>query len=170
MRTYKHANIKKGLSLIEVVVYVAIIALILVAVVNLLLSFSSATAKIKNTRTISISAQTTLDRVLQEARAAQRVVFSDSVFNMSPGVLKLEGIGGSPTTTFSVVSGRIQIVQGSAPVFLTGGRATVDSLIFRIATTSISESVKIELQVSAGSGNTKVAKNFYTSAVLRGSY
>lgn len=161
---------KKGLSLIEVMVYVAVIGLILIAVVNLLLSFSSATAKIKNTRTVSLSAQTAFDAMLRETRVAKRIVFTDSVFNVSPGILKVEGVGGLSTTTFSVVNNRIQMVQGGPSVFLTDARVKVDSLIFRSATTSVSELVKIELQLSTGSGSLYTSKSFYTSAVLRGSY
>jgi prepilin-type N-terminal cleavage/methylation domain-containing protein len=156
----------EGFTLIEMIIYIAIAAVVLALAVNslgaLLKSFNDA----KITSKINNSAEAAMERIARETRNAYAVNLS-SVFGSSPGRLKLDtyDVSGATTTVdFYLDNGKLTVAEGSGsgnPLTLDG--ISVSNLVFRqIAASTTSKAVKIEMTVQG--------KNFYNTAILRGSY
>lgn len=159
----------RGFSLIETVVYIAILAVISVIAVNTLLLIHSSLAEIRATRVLNAAAAVAMERTIRTIRDAKAVNVSASTLDSSPGLLSLTGSEPTPLTyVFSRDANGALILNGSA---LTPPGVMVMNLIFRrIVAGTISEAIKVELTVAASSGRATTTQNFYGTAVLRNSY
>ena len=157
-----------GFSLIEVVVYVAILAVISVVAVNTLLLIHRALAEIRTTRSLDATAAVAMERMIRTIRDAK------SVTSIVGTTLVLAGSEAAPVTyTFDVDANTLRIDSGSGPVILTPPGVTVSGLAFQksdLATGGKSEAVKVVLTLQASSGQTVKTQSFYGTAVLRNSY
>ncbi|PJE64179.1 MAG: hypothetical protein COU90_03705 [Candidatus Ryanbacteria bacterium CG10_big_fil_rev_8_21_14_0_10_43_42] len=158
---------KRGYTLIETVIYIALVIVIAVVFVQVLVFFAQGFRQAKELRTMHFSAETALERIVREIRFADGVTIGSSVFDTHPGVLTLSSI--DPTTevpqiiTISTSGSQLTLQKDSAsPDFLTPNTVTVENIVFRYIATPISEAIKIELRING--------KNFYSTALLRRSY
>lgn len=164
------AEQRKGFTLVEMLVYVGLMVVVLVALVNMLLSMSKAYGYLKYSKHLQTSAVTSLDRMVRDIRNAVSVNVAQSTLDSSPGVLTINTTtvsGTAQTFKYYISGGAVKVVQDGADLGpLTLPDVTVNSLIFRKIETGISQAIKIELTLTAG---TRTA-NFYDTAILRGSY
>lgn len=162
------ASRKKGFTLIEILIYAALLVLLIVLMANSVASLSHIITEAKTERTLRSSAETALERITREIRFAETVNTSSSVFGAHPGTLVLTSIDPfteSPqTVTISVASNRVTIQEGTGPIEeLTSDNAIVSNLVFRhMLNSGTSESIRTELTIGASS--------FYTTTGLRRSY
>ena len=153
---------KKGFTLIETIIYTAIIAAIFILVVNslsiVIKAFNQGRVAIK----INNSAEVAMERMTREIRFAYDI---DGSSDLSHLVLNTD-------VEFYLDSGKIMIIdRGANAVALTSDDLTVTNLIFRqINSSSVSKAVKIEMAIQGSSGNYQKTENFYNTAILRGSY
>jgi hypothetical protein len=163
-----------GFSLVEMLLYVAILAVTSIIIVNTLILLMTSFASVKISKTLGISASTGLERIVREVRNSESIDFAESTLNSNPGVLKLnvEGADGVPyTALFYIENGVLKVKKNSGPgQALTLLNATPVSLVFRRITTLQGEAVRVELTLSATERNITRTENFYASAILRGSY
>lgn len=164
----------KGFSLIEMLVYVGILALILVLLVNALLLVGSVRGRLGASRELNRSAVTALERMTRDIQSATSTNDAQSSFGSHPGQLTVEGFdsAGTPTAiTFALNGTTLEVSEGGSVVGdLTGDDTEVTSLIFRKITTVISTAVRIEMTLQAGTGASQQTETFYATAILRGSY
>ncbi len=159
---------KRGYSLIETVVYVALVAFLLASIASGTKLLFTAYQKTKAVRMVENGAIDTMDRIVRETRNSTSVNTSGSSFNVASGILSL--VSGATTTKFYVSNNRVYIDQnGSTIGALTPSTIKVPALTFRYIDTGNSEAVKIELTLSA-STTPSFSESFYDSVVLRGSY
>src|SRR3989344_6135914 len=85
----------KGVSIIETLVYIAIVGFLVVFVVNSALGISTAANKTRLQRNILGEAGIGTERIVREIRLAKSVVVSDSVFGNESGILKLDTVKSS---------------------------------------------------------------------------
>jgi len=155
-------KMKKGFTLIETIIYTAIIAVIFILVVNslsiVIKAFNQGRVAIK----INNSAEVAMERMTREIRFAYDI---DGSSDLSHLVLNTD-------VEFYLDSGKIMIIdRGTNAVALTSDDLTVTNLIFRqINSSSVSKAVKIEMAIQGSSGNYQKTENFYNTAILRGSY
>jgi type II secretory pathway pseudopilin PulG len=161
---------RKGFSLVETVVYIGMVIVILVALVNMLLSMSRAYGYLKYSRHLQSSATASVDRMARDIRNSVSIDVVQSTLDSNPGILTLNTTteaGAAQTFQYYISSGVIHVKQDGVDLGpLTLPDVTVNSLIFRKIETGISQAVKIEMTLTAG---TRTA-NFYDTAILRGSY
>lgn len=164
---------RRGFSLIEVIVYIAILAVLSTFAVNTLLLIHSSLAEIRVTRALNASAAVAVERMIRVIRDGRSVNIGASTFGSSPGVLALTG-SESPALThrFSVSGKALLLESGSNPaVRLTPSGVLVENLVFRLVTASTtSQAIKVELTLAASTGKATTTQNFYGTAVLRNSY
>lgn len=163
------------MTLIEVIIYTAILAIIFILVVNslsvVIKAFNQGRVAIK----INNSAETAMERMTREIRFAYDID-SLSVFDSHPGHLVLNtyvlGTETPTTVEFYIDSGKLMVKEGVLPAEqLTSSELNVENLIFRqIAASSISKAVKIEMTIQGSSGNYQKTEDFYNTAILRRSY
>lgn len=164
----------RGFSLLEMVIYVAILAVIAAVVVGSLLPLARSYREVVMALSINNAASAALERMVRDIRAASAIA-PGSVFNTSPGVLVLTSTdgGGNPTTiTFDVSGSAVRITEGAGtPYALTGSAATISSLTFiSQANATTSTTIGIDMTVSATVGQATRTSRFVSSATLRNSY
>ena len=163
----------RGYTLIEAIIYIAILAVMVVVFVSLLITMTRAYASFRLARDIVSSSETALERLIGEVRNAGGVNAS-SVLGTDPGRLVLDttdGNGAATTMDFYLFNDVLMLKEGSnVAASTTSARVKVDNLVFRQINTAESSAVKVEMTLSASRGTVNKIAKFYTTAVLRGSY
>ena len=159
-----------GYTLIEAIIYIAILAVLAVTFISLLFTMTRAYVNFRLTRDIVSSSSLALERMIGEIRRAEAVNVSSALPDRL--VLDTTDNGGSATTmVFFLSSGVLMIKEGSgAAASTTSARVVVDNLVFRQTNTPESSAVKVEMTLSASRGEVTRTEKFYATAVLRGSY
>jgi len=167
-------NKKKGFTLIEMIIYITILSALFILIINTLLLISKSYKSIKLTNDINNSASASLERIIRELRLAQNVNTSLSLLSSSPGKLVLnttDNLGTPIVLDFYVENDTLKLNEdGVLSGVLIRDNVKVTNLIFRHIISTSSESVKVELTLTGSEGNTTKTENFYSTAVLRGSY
>lgn len=168
------SSAEKGFSLVEMLIYIFILTIILAVVTNSIYSLSKSYRSIRSADTLEASAMSSLDRIVREIHDATSVDTALSTLDTSPGVLMLnttDEAGVATTIKFLVTSQALRVQEAGVDVGpLTDSSARVTSLIFRSITTAQSKAVKVEMTIESGVGSSYKSRNFYSTAVLRGSY
>ena len=92
---------RKAFTLIELIIYIGISALVLVTLTNLTLNLIGVSVKIDTATDVLYSSRIIIQRFMQEIRMADDVDIASSVFGTNPGKLVLQKSGGG-TITFDV--------------------------------------------------------------------
>jgi len=170
----KSYKLKAGFSLVEMLFYVAILTLSLIAVTQTLLVVTRSYGVLRNAQHIEKESAFSLERMLREIRDASDIDDAGSTVGSHPGVLSLrttDAFGAARTVEFSLVSGKLSLKENGAMTgALTGTSTSISNLVFRKITTPRSKGVKIEMTMQAGSGHTARSEDFHGTAVLRDSY
>ncbi|TAK57474.1 hypothetical protein EPO17_01890 [Patescibacteria group bacterium] len=172
MRKYFHK--KAGVSLVEMLIYIALLTSVTALVVNGLVSMSRTYNDLRLSKNITTSATGALTRMVYEIRQAQSVDADQSTFVTSPGELSLNTTpaSGIPTTVkFYVQNGVLRVMTGGVDEGqITLSNTTVSSLTFNRVQNSISQAIKINLTLQSTVGTKTKTETFYTTAVLRNIY
>lgn len=174
---HKHFNHRmKGMTLIEVLIYLSMLVVLLGAIIQSTLILSTHYRAVRNTRDIEDSAIAVLDRIVREARSADEILAASSTFLVSPGALGLVSndlaTGQSTTTRFYVTNSKLYISENGVELGpLTKESVKVIGFTLYQISSSNSTAVKIELSLQADEATPAViSKNFYDTVVLRGTY
>ncbi len=160
MRSDRH-----GYTLVELVVYITLLALLVIFVVNGVIALYRTFSMMRIEQSIVINGDGALATIVRELRSATSITVASSVLGAHPGTLVTNN------KTYTVSSGRLQAQQGSVIQPLTGGNVTVTNLQFYRSTATLgTELVTIRLTIQAGSGVLQRSKKYYASVLLRGGY
>jgi hypothetical protein len=167
-----------GYSFVEVIIYLAMLIILLTAIINGTLLLAQSYRSVKVVRDIESSAITSMDRMTREIHDASDINGTLTTYNTNPGSLELDTTdtsGTAITLRFYALNGKVMMDKnGVTEGQLTESDVHVSSLIFRSITSSSSVAIKIEmtLQGTSTSNGTSslITKNFYDTAVVRGSY
>lgn len=180
-QTFFQTKKQSGFSLVEAIIYVAIVSFLFSAIVYSSVEIMKTYKKAKSRGQIENSANVALDRMMREVRSATSVDTSASCLYDPPfaagcdpeiGIIKLNKIvSGVPhTVRFYVVDGQVMVDEDDVLLGpITSKRTTIDALRLRRSATSTSETLKVELTISSTSFP-EIVSDFYTTGVLRGSY
>ncbi|OGZ33341.1 MAG: hypothetical protein A3I88_00660 [Candidatus Portnoybacteria bacterium RIFCSPLOWO2_12_FULL_39_9] len=165
----------RGFTFIEIIIYVAVLAVFSILVVDIILVLTESFGRFKTANRINSSAEVALERMVREIRLADDIDVSGSILNVSPGRLILKTIDPLTETTVQkeiFLAAAALTLQGdlSSPQSLTGSKVEATSLIFRLIETPLSKAIKIELELQSGEGNLQKSEKFYNTAILRRSY
>lgn len=162
----------RGFSIIEIIVYVAILSFISVTAVETIILMNSSLSQIRTIRILNSASSGTMERMARTIRDAKSVNVGSSIFDSSPGVLSLTGSESSPVVyRFSVSGGGLLLDTGGIQTVLTPPGVMVSNLVFRLITNgSISQAVKVEFTIAASNGRATTTQNFYDTILLRNSY
>lgn len=160
---------KKGFSLIEMLIYISLLAVVGVLIVNSMLFLAPSYNSLKVTRDINNAAVVTIERVTREIRAADSIHTANSVFNLVDGKLVLNT--GLSTVSIYLSDGRVYVQEGvGSPSPLTREGIEVTSLIFEHFIGPQSENIQMSMTVEGTSRTLTKNETFYTAAVLRNQY
>ena len=165
---------KKGITLVETIIYSTFLAILSIAAVTSLLLLNQSLQSIVLGRIVDDAAQEIMEKIIREVRYADSIDVAQSTLSTNPSVLVLDSTdsGGSPVEVqFSITSGVLELRRDGALVGpLTPNQVTISELVFDRITTTESEAVKISLVLEAQRGASVIEETFNTTAVLRGSY
>ncbi|MDO8424314.1 MAG: prepilin-type N-terminal cleavage/methylation domain-containing protein [bacterium] len=175
----KQKRLSKGFTLIEILVYIGVLVIVVLAVSSFFLWTIRSNAKSKAEIETLESARVAMGILTSEIREANSVYSPTSVFLSSGGQLSLETAKYLPageTTSFIdfyLCAKRLCLKkEGQDPVALTSDRTEIESLeFFQVLTTSTAPSIKIDLKInyktsSAGPGF-KASASLSSTAALR---
>ncbi len=165
-------TLKRGITLIETLLYVAIISILFTAFTFLLLTFLR--ARIKNQVISNIDQQSVLviHEITQAIRNAETITSPAVGSPSSTLILDALSVGVDPTR-FDVANGVLRIQEGAgSAVALTNNRVEVTDLTFSNLTAGSSPGIiQIELTLSSanpsGRNEYEYTKTATTSAALR---
>lgn len=161
---------RRGFSLIEVLIYVAVLVATSTVIVSALLTLSRSYAELSLMHAMQLSALTTFDRVSHEVRLAENVDIAGSTLGTHPGVLRLDNIteGVTDTVEFFLSGGTLRILENDVDAgALTVPDITVSNLVFQVIDNGVAEGVRTELTLRGSIGTTEVERVFYSFAVMR---
>lgn len=166
-------NNKKGFSVIELLIYIAILGMFLAVVMSSMISITKSYATIKSARSIHASAISSYERLANEIRGAKRVELGSSVLNLHPGVLTIvrDTAGGESISVFNIENNLLTIsVDGNKEGTLTKDDSTITNLVFRYFNGTNGGAIKIEMTIQSTHGNATQTESFSDTFTLRGAY
>ncbi len=157
----KHISTTQGFSLIELILYVALVSGMVLGFLSLSISVISARNKTYATQEVHANMQFALEVISDRIRSASGVNLGTSTFTTDPGVLSLSM--STPALDPTVIrlntdDGKLQITEGaSSTVFLTTDRVKVTNLVFTNLTgTSDHENIGIDATIEYNRSGTEV--------------
>ena len=170
----KHGFKNRGLTLVEMIVYIAVLILLTTAIVNSIVSLSLTYRQFKVAKRVGQSAMLAMERISREIRNADSVDTAQSLLDAHPGALQLNATtpgGTARIVKFYLEDGTLKVSEnGVAQGPLISSRASTTNLVFRLIPTPNSEAVKIEMTITATSSSYSKTEKFYDTIILRGSY
>lgn len=161
----------KGYSILETVIYSAILAVIVGLSIGSILSVYKGFNKAVVESRVSRNGEFVLDRIVRDIRSASSTDTGISIFGVNPGVLQL----GTIPIKYSLSSTTLQRQESGGPEQnMTSPNVKVTNLIFFrdsfLSSQISSEIIKVEFTLESGDGKFLKTKKFFGSAVLRGAY
>jgi type II secretory pathway pseudopilin PulG len=169
-----HFRRNNGFSLVEMLVYIAILTLLVGVLISSLRAIVTTYRHIKVSRTIETSALTALERITREIKNGESITVGSSTFGNASGSITI--VGKSPTETSKTTyiylqNGVLRIDEdGVQKGQLTSSSTVVTNFTLRFINQTISDAVKVELTLQAGQNDYQRQESFYSTAILRGSY
>ncbi|MES2213964.1 MAG: hypothetical protein V4465_01030 [Patescibacteria group bacterium] len=164
---------KRGYSIIEMVLYVATLVFMLVVMMNVLRSIIVLERQLASSRAIENSAAFGIERLVREIRQAKSVNVGSSTLDVNPGRLVLnstDSSGAAETVEFFVQNGVMRLkINGSDRGALTESKTTLSRLVFSRMATSTTEAIRTQITLESGTSTTYKTANFYSTTLLRGS-
>ncbi len=164
---------QKGFTIVETIIYVAIIGVFMSTVILFGISAVQTAEKAVVAQEVQQNARFAMERVVREVRGAEALNIGLSTFANVSGVLALDvSTGGNTPTVFDLDAGRLRVTQGANPsVYLTTDDVEVTE--FRVENRSVSgrtENVQIILTIQSAAGSGIVynaTTTLQSSAVIR---
>ena len=158
-----------GLSLIETMIYIAILLAVLLLFVNMILPISESYINIRMIRKLDSAAISSMDRMTREIRDASSINIA-SILGVDQSRLVVD----NPDATqviFSMVDNQIHIVNdGVDSGSLLPPGITTPIFNIRRVLTGHSVGVRIEMILEGSERNIPRYQKYYSTVTLRGSY
>lgn len=165
---------KKGITLIESIVYFSLLAILVSVVMTSLISLFKSYSYVQAEQDIEATAIQVFDKLTRDIKNANSVVTASSSFNVPQGAVAVT----IASTTASVVETyryywnnyTVQISRDSTQLgMLSSKTVTVGSFTARHINGTSTQAIKFEmnLTITPHFGTTTISKNFYTTIQLR---
>lgn len=162
---------KKGFSIIEILIYLAIFTVMSIVVINSFIIILSSSSTIRSNHDLLDSGSVAMERISHEIRKAKNIDLVNSVFDSNSSVLQLTDVDGTSNINFRKDGDNLDISKnGGSLGNLLAENIHLNSLIFRRIVTAQGEAVKIEIQLQDTRGKANKSANFYDTVILRGGY
>lgn len=163
----------KGVSIVESIIYISILALFTAVVMSALVGFSQSYRKLRTARIIATSATIALDRMVREFRIAESVDLVWSVLESDAGRVRLlttDDDGYAHTVAFALEEGRLVLYEDDVLIGpLTSEHASTTKARFTRVSTPHSQALRVEVSITAGANEYLRTEDFIVAGQLRNS-
>lgn len=164
---------EEGFSLVEVILYMAVLAVVVTILIGSLTVMAEVQEKIAAGKAVDRSAVVALDRLLRETRLSDSIDMGNSFFNEDESVLVLnrEEESGNVSIVFYVsADGHLHVEKGGVDERLTHKNTNIKE--FRLIEVDSGEMDAVRVRVTIGHpySEGEIEQTFYSTAILRGSY
>ncbi len=168
-------NNNKGFSLVEIIVYFGLLAIISTLVIGSIITLFKNYNIVRANQDIEYNAISILDKLTRDARDAVFINMADSSFSVAQGAVSLN-IGSSTNDTssstakFYLSNNKIKYMKDGVDFGnLSTNSVTVSNFKIYYINSSSTEAIKVELnlEVTPHLHPTTISKNFYTTIQLR---
>lgn len=166
----KKSSFQEGYSMLELIVYLAIFAVISLVLVKSLITSINTYAQAQEYRRLQNNGELVMERITREIRQAKTITAGSSTFDNNNGVLVLTGndLSNTPqTVTFATSGNTITVTVNGTTSILTSSQVAPVSLVFRNVNTGGNNALKIELKLKTIVGPL-VTSDFYNTVSLKG--
>ncbi|MDO8577313.1 MAG: prepilin-type N-terminal cleavage/methylation domain-containing protein [Candidatus Wildermuthbacteria bacterium] len=160
----------KGFTLVEILVYLALLVLVIGAVLSFLLFVADSQVALVSRRSVTLEGSGALEFMAKEIREARSIYTPTSVLDLHPGQLSLETKKAMPEgeqetfVDFFLCEERLCMKRESqTPIALTSPSVKVVNLVFRQVLSGSIPSLRVELGLSSNENQT----NFSQAVSLR---
>ena len=160
----------KGFSLLELVVAIAIFAILMGAVVTFFLSMNNSSIRTTASRDVTENARRALDEITYEIRSAKGVYTpTTTASQLSLETLRYLPSGENDTFIDFFLCGTAVCLkkESQEPVAITSNSVQVTSLSFTQISTGTTPSIKVSLTMNSGSGSNYYSTSLTSTASLR---
>lgn len=145
-------NASRGFTLIETLIYIAIIGLLAGGLISFTLSIIGTRAKAYVAQEVHSNMRSAVDTISQKIRASTGVNTGASTFDADPGILSLVMADAALDPTIISLNhdnGSLQIKEGAAaPLFITANAVNITNLVFTNMTgASPRENIKFTITI-----------------------
>lgn len=159
---------KEGFTLIETLIYIAIIGMVVVSFVVFAMSISDSRNKAYVISEVQANHRTALNIISQRIRSAETVNIIGSIFDSDPGALSLAMANGSKNPTIINLNqddGILQITEGTAgPIAITSDEVKITDLVFTNLTGGEErKNIRIEITIVFNNADTDIEYNYSQS-------
>lgn len=164
---------KKGITLVETIIYSTLLLVVMFVVVNVVISLVSSHRKIMVDRVLEYNAVVLMDRVAREIRDADSVNLGLSVLNNNNGVLVLNASEGgvNHSVRFDLSGDILRFTDSENNLTnLSSDSVNIRKLSFSHFSNQNSEGVKVYMELEAGYQNDIKTMEVDNFIILRGSY
>lgn len=159
----KLPNLKSGYSIVELIIYVAVFAVLTVVIANAFIVLVSFFSQTRTNHDLLDNGNTAMERISYEIRNSTSVL-GTSVLGTSPGVLELDSVDDSNNprvVRFEMSNGALNLsYDGNLVGNILGPNMVINSLIFTSAQTDNGDVVKIEMILQDTRDETLRVENF----------
>lgn len=161
---------QKGFTLIEVLIYIAIIGIVVSGFIAFALSINSSRAKTYVAQEVQANTRTALDLISQKIRLADNVV--SPIEGDSASSLELDMSDPDPNLIFGVTDGVLGIAEGVGdPIPITSDEVNVSNLTFtNLAVSGERDNIRVEITIEYlgdGSKEYEYSQSLQTAISLR---
>lgn len=177
-------SLVRGTSLIELMIYIGILAVMTLFIVAGIVQISQAFLQVRNERKVALAAESALERIVREIQLGTTLDTVTNTLVLIRGYNHCtecpNGISGLKGKKIEFVSNKIQLDTDTGDAVnaqdITPGDVKIEfPSISRLTevvgmNSSHSKGLRITFTASAGAGKTYVSHKYYATAILRGSY
>lgn len=148
---FRSRALKKGFTLVELMIYMALISILAVVFVSFAFDVIGTSEKGRLRQELQQNARFAMDRMTQEIRASASVNTGASTFGVHPGVLSLgTNDGATNPTIFDVDAGVLRVKLGAASAAaLTDSKFAVTNLAFEnLSVSGRTSNIRINLTLT----------------------
>lgn len=171
MTRKNHSKHKKGVTILEVVIYFSLLVVLSGVVINSLFSLFKSYSTIRVGQDLETTAIQVLDRMTRDIHDASTVVVNESSFGVPLGYVTLAmNAAGSEKVKYTASSSQIAVDKNG--VYLGNislSTVTVNNFTIRYINGTSTQALKIELGLTGmvRNASSTISKNFYTTVQLR---
>ncbi|MBI5413189.1 hypothetical protein HZA42_02455 [Candidatus Peregrinibacteria bacterium] len=173
----------KAFTFIEIIIYIAVIAIVLVSAMRILWDVIGGSVRVSASTEIAYSARLVLDNITRAGRGANDVLTASSTFGTHPGVLVFSNTGGDitfDTAAKNIIIGgqsvtirKLRMKTGAGlPIDLTSDKVDVTNFVVKNRTRGTEpKNVKVEVTLAYVNPGQDIARSrtlsFETAVSIR---